>query len=157
MSDHDEPNDKPQETSLLDFAMRRERQVAKPTLISEMAEYRAAVLWLPGERTRGQGGSLLIPYRAEHEHDTTEEIIPYTQFMSAHRDGTPGYLCLNFTVGSIEIFGENLRALLLLFHPPGSVKELVVFSPEVHKKPNPDEPVIHSARYVSRAQAVSGG
>lgn len=144
--------------SLLDFARgTRTQQPAKPALVSDISDYRAAIEWLPGEHARRLSGSILIPHPTDNQYDPTEEIISYNQFMSAHRDATPGYLCLNFTIGSFEVFGKNMRALMMMFHPPGSVKELVIFNPDIHKIPEPDAPIIESIRYVSRAKATHDG
>src|SRR5262245_59677329 len=98
-------NDEPK-TGILQFAAPRpagpeakEGEGTKPALVSERKEYRAALEWLAGERERGQGGALLVPYGGQGG----EEIIAYSQFMSAHRDGTSGYFCLHFSIGSIEV------------------------------------------------------
>jgi hypothetical protein len=141
------------ESSLLRFAAARhateERaapDASKPTLISDLKEYRAALEWLPGERERGQSGALLIPYA-----DGGEEIIAYSQLMGVQRDKTTEYMCLHFTIGAIEVFGQNLPVLFRQFLPPGNIKELVLFDPLRHQKPKDGEPVIYRTRYQSRA------
>lgn len=140
-------------SSLLKYAARpAATDNSKPVVVSELQEYQAAKDWMPGELDRGQLPAILIPFTVEKQYDNAEEVIAYTQFMTAYRETAADYLALVFTIGNIEVFGENLRPILLKFLPPGQVKELVIFDPAIHQEPKAGEPVIHRIRYRSRVQ-----